>query len=89
MRSRKLKTAQRQRLKIGLQALRDGGPDWNKRTKGSVIGQDEQTVKETKLIEYLIHSSSKDLSAFSVPETILGTGNTTGNKIEQVSVLRN
>lgn len=50
-----------------------------------VRGQDEQTVKETKLIEYLIPSSSKDLSAFSVPETILGT---TENKIEQVSVLR-
>lgn len=53
-----------------------------------MIGQDEQTVKETKLIEYLMHSSSKDLSAFSVPETILDTGDTTGNKIEQLSVLR-
>lgn len=88
MRSRKLKTAQRQRLKLGLQAWRDAGPDWNKRTKGSMRGQDEQIVKETKLIEYLTDSSSKDLSAFSVPETILGTGDTTENKIEQVSVLR-
>lgn len=51
-------------------------------------GQDEQIVKETILIEYLIDSSSKDLSAFSVPETILGTGDTTENKREQVSVLR-
>lgn len=52
-------------------------------------GQDEQIVKETKLIEYLIDSSSKDLSAsLWVPETILGTGDTTENKREQVSVLR-
>ena len=68
MRSRKFKTAQMQ--------TKVRSADWNKRTEGSVRGQDEQTVKETKLIEYLIPSSSKDLSAFSVPGAVLGARGT-------------
>lgn len=61
---------------MGLQAKRDAGPDWSKRTE---VSKRKQTKKEMNRIPATFANPIR-INAFSMPETNLGTEDTTETK---------